>query len=209
MDDKAVLPTLPTFAAVDRAELLAGLGFIEGVATGARHEDILRWLASAAPRFAWPGPPLSVGEPNVGAFLLATAAASAALPQLAVAARDAVVRTLRAFLAGDDRFLQAAIFTGRVRRDSVTSTWVARPREADALSDVVLSLFVADILAYRAFYDQTLCVCEACGRVSFNPRITTRLGCIEHLAGRDAPTSAVRRSSIPDSTPPAITWSTR
>lgn len=213
MDVKAELPTLPSLPAaaggVDRAGLLAGLAFLETVTPTSREQSLVPWLGSVAERFAWSGLPASVGEPFAGALLLGTSAAATGLPQLLVAAREVVVKTLRGFLAADDRFLQAAIFAGRVRRDPSASSWVARPREADALSDIVLSLFAADILAHREFHDQALCVCEMCGRVSFNPRVTTRVGCIEHIAGADAPATSMRRSSVPDSLPPPILWATR
>lgn len=213
VDIKAVLPTLPSLPAVqssvDRAGLLAGLGFLEAVAQSSCEQNLALWLNTVTERFGWRELPASVGEPGAGAVLLQTSAAVDGVPQLVIVARDVVVKALRGFLAGDDRFLQSALFAGRVRRDAGASDWVARPREADALSDIVLSLFAADILAFREFHDQALCVCEICGRASFNPKITTRLGCIEHLGGSDRRTAPPARSSSPDAEPSAITWSTR
>lgn len=210
---KAVLPTLPSLPAVasgvDRAGLLGGLGFLEAVAQSSCEQNLALWFGTVAEHLGWPGLPASVGEPGVGAVLLSSSLAPAGVPQLVSTARETVVKSLRGFLNGDDRFLQAALFSGRVRRDAAVSTWVARPREADALSDVVLSLFAADILAYREFHDRALCICEVCGRASFNPKITTRLGCIEHLGGADQRVAAARRGSAPDSAPTSITWATR
>ena len=42
------------------------------------------------------------------------------------------------------------------------------------MSDIVLSLFAVDVLAYREFHEQNLCVCDVCGRISYNPRQTSR-----------------------------------
>ena len=213
MDKKASLPTLPSLpaagSAIDRAGLLAGLGFLEAVAESSCEHNLALWLSSVAERFDWPGLPASVGEPGVGAVLLQSSAAAAGVPRLVTAAREAVVKSLRSFLAGDDRFLQAALFSGRVRRDAGAAGWVARPREADALSDIVLSLFAADILAHREFHDQALCVCEVCGRASFHPKITTRLGCMEHIGGTERRGAPAHRGSAPDSAPSSISWATR
>ena len=207
-----MLPTLPSIPAVgsgvDRAGLLGGLGFLEAVAQSSCEQNLALWLTTVLERFDWRVLPGSVGEPGAGAVLLHTSAATAGVPQLVTVARGVVVQALRGFLAGDDRFLQSALFAGRVRRDAGASDWVARPREADALSDIVLSLFAADILAFREFHDQALCVCEVCGRASFNPKITTRLGCIEHIGGTDE-SVAPSRASTPESAPSAITWATR
>jgi hypothetical protein len=91
-----------------------------------------------------------------------------------------VIVTLRGLLSqpADDRFLQAAIFAERVRRDH--SRWIAQPHDTDSLSDTVLSLFAVDILSQRAFHEQNMCVCDVCGRISYNPVTTTRSGCSEH-----------------------------
>ena len=100
-------------------------------------------------------------------------------------ARWRVILTLRGLLAKpcDDRFLQAAIFARRVER--VDGAWRAQSRDADLLSDMVLSLFAADVLSYRDFYEQSLCLCDVCGRVSFNPAATTRAGCADHVPKTD------------------------
>jgi hypothetical protein len=95
-----------------------------------------------------------------------------------------VVRTLRGLLAkpAADAFLNGAIFAGRVQRVSHAgaSAWRATPRPADTLSDIVLSLFVTDILSNRQRYDADLSVCDTCGRVGFETRSLVRTGCQEH-----------------------------
>jgi hypothetical protein len=99
-----------------------------------------------------------------------------------VRARARVIGKLRGLLESppDDRFLSAAIFAGRVRRILVgqTMTWVPRPRTHDPLSEIITSLFVADILGRREFYAQNLCICDGCGRVRFNPDPSLRRACL-------------------------------
>jgi hypothetical protein len=48
------------------------------------------------------------------------------------------------------------------------------------LSDIVLSLFVTDILSYRTFYEQHMAVCAKCGRVSFETSSGPHTGCRDH-----------------------------
>jgi len=64
--------------------------------------------------------------------------------------------------------------------DPNTDLWIAKPQQGDPLSDTVLSLFVADFLANRTLYEQNLCVCSACGRLSFRARTMPRTACREH-----------------------------
>ena len=116
------------------------------------------------------------------------------LPRLLAMARWQVILTLRGLLStpADDRFLHAAIFSQRVQR--VAGMWRASVGDRDSMSDVVLSLFAVDVLAYREFHEQNLCVCDVCGRISYNPRQTSRSGCGDHVPGTEA-TSGVQRSS--------------
>jgi hypothetical protein len=137
--------------------------------------------------------PSTVHEVAVGSIALdpATSASAARvaplseLPKLLAMARSRVVVTLRGFIASppDDRFIKAAIYAHRVERNSTkeASLWIARPTEKDLLGDIVLSLFAVDILMHRELHERQLCVCEVCGRVSFHPFVTTRLGCPEHI----------------------------
>ena len=200
---KIVLPTLPSFPAIaggsERATLLAGLTFIEGATSGWTARDVLLWLGANAELLGWPGPPATISDVSVGTLALQpgvrVTAERVARPQdlskLLAMARWKVVVTLRGLLSGDDRFLKGAIFAGRVRRDARAPAWIARPREGELLSDIILSLFAADILAYRDFHDQALCVCDVCGRVSYNPKVTGRAGCGDHVPGT-ATSSGVR-----------------
>ena len=195
MKREIVLPTLPSFAALaggsERTTLLAGLTFVEASTSGWTARDLLLWLGSCAALFGWPGAPVSVTDAAIGTIALHPGARATGdriarledLPKLLTMARWKAVMTLRGLLSGDDGFLKGAIFKGRVRRDAKASSWLSRPRETDLLSDIVLSLFVADILAYREFHEDNLCVCDVCGRISYNPRVTSRGGCAEHLHG--------------------------
>ncbi|APR79029.1 Hypothetical protein A7982_04376 [Minicystis rosea] len=64
---------------------------------------------------------------------------------------------------------------------------MARP--GDALSDLILGLFAVDVLSYREFHEQNLCICDVCGRVSYNPATTTRSGCSEHVPASGPPSA--------------------
>ena len=66
----------------------------------------------------------------------------------------------------------------------------------------VLSLFAVDMLMHRDFHERSLCVCDACGRVSFNPGTTTRTGCPEHPSGGTPPNGLVRPPSQTGFKPP-------
>ena len=188
------LPTLPRidlgFEPADRGALLAGLRFVEGIASGWTVTELRAWFTD---EMVAPGRMERVSmvhEAAVGSIALdpgacppsARAGSLDDLPKLLAMSRSRVVVTLRAFIAdsSDDRFLQAAIYRGRVQRVSSGALWIARPLESDLLADIVLSLFAADALMYRSFHDECLCVCNACGRISFAPSVTSRGGCVEH-----------------------------
>lgn len=209
-----VLPTLPSFTALaggsERTPLLAGLTFVEVAISGWTARDLLLWLGSSAEIFGWSGAPASVTDGAIGTIALHPGSRVTAdrvadledLPKLLAMARWKAVTTLRGLLSGDDRFLKGAIFKGHVRRDAKASSWLSRPRETDLLSDIVLSLFVADILAYREFHEDNLCVCDVCGRISYNPRGTTRGGCAEHLQGTEMTSGVYDRSVAETLDPP-------
>jgi hypothetical protein len=192
----------------ERDCLRAGLEFVEGVGAGFGVGELRRWLDA---HLVGPGRMTkvrAVHEPLVGTLPLsgtyvpapgALVVGPEQLAQLLDLARDRVVETLRAFALpnSDDRFLSAAIYAGRVERTRVgaRSVWVAKPSEADRLSDIVLALFATDILMDRAFHERLLCVCDRCGRVSFEPDATTRHGCSDHVPRRGARSGFVRKLS--------------
>jgi hypothetical protein len=126
-------------------------------------------------------------EPPAGSIALrasgpARSRAEDDLPRIAATSRARVVAALRGLISAppDDRFLRAAIFLGRVRRQE--SHWVARPEPTAPLSGIVLSLFAVAILSERVFYDRHLCVCDSCGRVSFDGSPAMRRSCPAHAA---------------------------
>lgn len=164
-----------------RGDLLAGLSFLDDPPRTA--SALAAWLEIHLRRWGWDGLPLSVHEPAGGVAPL-DAGEAIELGPLVLAARERVVRALLAFVGPerDDRFVTAAVAAGRVRRPSAEARWAASPAPADILSDMVLSLFAADLLNHRDFHEQELCVCSVCYAISFDPHSTGRRGCLEHPA---------------------------
>jgi hypothetical protein len=200
-----ILPTLPSFSAAGelagRTELLAGLTFIEG-ASGWSASDVCDWFTTYALELRRESPPASVMDAVVGTAPLSLSGPPTSRPtrpdqlsRLLAMTRWQVILTLRGLLVtpADDRFLHAAIFSNRVRRDG--GAWRLEAGDGHALSDVVLSLFAVDVLTHREFHEQNLCVCDVCGRVSYNPRATTRAGCTDHIPGSDATSGVQGRGS--------------
>lgn len=186
--------------ASDRGALLGGLTFVEGVASGWRRAELAAWISE---HLVSPGrmlPPSAVHEPPYGPVSLDhEAPESADLPKLLASARSNVVAALSAFIGtpSSDAFVNAAIFADRAQRRRVDtrSVWVARPTPADTLGEVVLSLFAVDLLMHRELHEAKLCVCGVCGRVSFQPALTTRYGCSDHPSGSDKSSGFVPSSA--------------
>lgn len=187
------IPTLVTGADNDRGALIGALAFVEGVGIGAMGpREVKTWIEEYLVRSGRMQRPLQLTEPMAGALPLDTLAATGTPPSATKAlldrilgrARSRVVFTLRGLVADpiDDRFLETMKSSGRVQVLGIggKTSWIARPQREDSLSDIVLSLFAADILSNRALYDQNLCVCDTCGRVSFRAKMMARNGCREH-----------------------------
>jgi hypothetical protein len=141
--------------------------------------------------------PQIVREPGATPVMLDPRAdGGSSLEELIHKARGRIIAALRGLIApvADDRFLNAAIYGGRVRRAAVGGrpVWVASPREIDFLGDIVLSLLAADILLDREFYRAHLCICEVCGRVSFKETPDARGVCGEHRSSVSGFTPRVR-----------------
>lgn len=209
------LPALPSFGGEDRSALIGGLTFVEGAQQWGER-DLVSWFEDyfVAPK-RMPAPvavsdavigTIAIGgvnsaSPDSGKWLRESgprSARAAELPKLLAMARSRVVITLRGFISSpvDDRFLQAAIFAERVRRNpGKKASWIAQPKPADLLSNIVLSLFCADVLMNREFYEQKLCVCDICGRVSFAPELTTRVGCTDHPPNTEGQSGFQKRRS--------------
>jgi hypothetical protein len=164
--------------------VVAGLSFIERVGSKRLGRDTLDlWIDQNLVSPGYVFRPLRIFEPIFGS-LPTDKGCSPFLPEtpptdetsaLLVRARARVIGHLRGLLRtpAEDRFLSAAIFSGRVRRQLIgqTMTWVPRPRGHDAFSDIITSLFVSDILSRREFYVQNLCICQYCGRVRFDAAV--------------------------------------
>jgi hypothetical protein len=166
-----------------RAELMAGLTFVEGALQFSR-ADLREWFRTNAEALGhkdgWASIRAAPGRRAIPLDDLPVARHED-LPRLLAMARWTVVLTMRGMLStpADDRFLHAAIFARRVRRHD--GAWRVATQDDHPLSDIVLALFAADVLAHREFHEQNLCVCDVCGRISFSPTLTTRVGCVEHL----------------------------
>jgi hypothetical protein len=198
------IPTLPAIlslssAAHDRRALLAALLFVDRPPRSPA--ALAGWFDKHLVAPGRMARPASVTEGFSQPVALGSADASemeesSELSAIVEAARHRVLVSLRAFMppASEDRFLVAAIDEGRVRR-SGDARWEACPGEWDLLSDIVLSLFAADILSYREFHDAYLCVCKTCLRIDFDPSRSGRTGCPEHLPTEAG--AALRRTPSP------------
>lgn len=174
----------------NRPALVAGLTFLEGTsAPGWTVRELGQWFDAHVLSVGMMGRPLLVTEPSAGTVAFypgaeRTQTGATLLPKVLIAARIRVVTSLRGLIESpvDDRFLAAAIFAGRVRRQRLHGepTWVARPEPTAPLSGIVQSLFAIDILSHRDSYDRSLSVCDACGRVSFQDEPARRRACHEH-----------------------------
>ena len=170
-----VNPTLPAGMSNDRRALVGALAFVEGIGIGSMGaREIRNWIDEYLVRAGRMERPTHLTEPMAGTMLLdalvgPTATASRTqLDRILGRARARVVRTLSGLLQtpADESFIEAAKTTGRVQsiEPNGTGLWIARPRRDDALSDIVLGMFAADILSNRSLYDQNVCVCSVCVR---------------------------------------------
>src|SRR5262245_41803399 len=152
---------------VERTTLLGGVAFVDGVASGWGCWELTGWFEDhlVAPG-RMPKSPASVTEQGFGSITVDPrrsdlkrkgATGIEEMPRVHAAARTRVIEALRGFMAAaaDDRFLNAAIYAKRVERKQRGKqvAWVACPSESDRLSDIVLSLFAADILMHREFHE--------------------------------------------------------
>jgi hypothetical protein len=189
---RAILPIRPSVSlATSRPELMAGLEFLEGSRNHHWGVDGLRdWFDEHLVKTGAMMPPVVVTELSAGTVALHGQsshglASQSNLPRILIAARIRVLAGLRGLLETptDDRFLTAAIFTGRVRRlrSAGATRWVVRPEPTATLSGTVLGLFAVDVLSNREIYDRSFCVCEVCDRVTFQQSARNRTSCPDHL----------------------------
>jgi hypothetical protein len=178
----------PRSSSSNRAALLGGLEFLEvGSHPGWNIGDLRAWFDEHLVERGCMILPRVVMEPGAGSVPLCVGplASRSHLARILIAARVRVVSTLRGLIAlpADDRFLTAAIFSGRVSRRRVEreNEWVARPDPTGSLSSIVLSLFAVDVLSHREVYDKLLSVCDTCHRITFQEEATARYSCLAHL----------------------------
>jgi len=144
--------------------------------------ELRRWLDEHLVATKILPPPDSVREPQAGSVRLdppsrpGVDVAGAVLRM----ARARVIRELAGLVGSqrDDRFIRAAIHAGRVRREG--AAWRPSPGTSDPLSDIVLCCFAAAVLSEPQAYQQRFCLCDTCGRVSFDDRPEMRHACCEH-----------------------------
>jgi hypothetical protein len=182
--------TLPTGTANDRGGLVGALAFVENVGIGTMGaREIRKWIEEYLVLAGRLDRPTHLTEPMAGTVLLDaltgpdSGKARAHLDRILGRARARVVRALQGLIQTppDENFIDIAKDTGRVQLvDAASSLWIARPQNGDPLSDIVLGLFIADILSNRILYEQNLCVCSRCGRLSFRGRSMPRTACREH-----------------------------
>jgi hypothetical protein len=199
----------------ERWALAAGVAFLEGAAAGTWGISGLRgWFEDHLVKPGFMRPPPAVHEPPVGELTLWSQGASVSgvhtSPAVLLAKTRATVLTaLRGFLAlpCDDRFVTAALFSGRVQRASLppssgasgrggpASRWVARHTPGAPLSALVLGVFAVDVLTHREAWERSLCICDVCGRVSFREGEMRRRTCLAHLP---PPSTTMPRVVLPE-----------
>jgi hypothetical protein len=168
-----------------RVALRGTLAFLEGAASEWTARDLAEWFEE---RLVAPGllkRPGILRERGATPLLMdSSVQKGGAVEGLVTMSRARVLAALHGFVRRevDDRFLHAAIYAGRVRRTTVTGDpiWIASPHDTDSLSDIVLSLLVADILADREFYRAHLGLCNVCDRVSYKASGASTALCQEH-----------------------------
>lgn len=169
---------------------IAALAFLEGVAQLGTIESLRAWFDGEVGPNGWAPDWTAVSEPEHEPLALQPSPDKAALRALLRDARANVVQALRGLLwaPGDEAWLGELVASGCVlpaaqakgaspkeSREYVAVVPAGRP-----LSELVLALLGADILARRKLYDDRLCVCSVCGSVTFAPETTGRFGCIQH-----------------------------
>ena len=203
----------PTNEAVARE---SGLAFVNGSTGGWIASDLSSWAQKhlLGPGFLRPKRPelgyYTVEETGAGRLALPVGsnvrpdrASTSSAMRVVAAAHERVVAALRGLLASspDDRFLNAALYTGRVQRGR-GGVWTPSLDEGGNLSQWVLALFAADALHDRTPYDATLGVCDACNAVGFAWQSRSRTRCPSH-DGIPSARPTPRKLSLPPEPPPA------
>jgi hypothetical protein len=169
-----------------RPALAAGLAFLD-VEQPFGAGELVVWLEDFLAKPGLMPMPTTVYEHGAGGVPIRERPASSwsqafevQLAGIVAAARMRVSRSLGGLIAipADDRFLAAAIYAHRVERRA--GGWAVSLKGTERLSDMVLSLLAADILAHREEYDAKLGVCAMCGRFWLAQTASTRTRCPKH-----------------------------
>ncbi len=180
----------------------SALAFTEGVRAGWLTSDLLAWAREhlIGPRRLITAQSMElrqVSEHDFGTVALVAAHPTrpgrarcltmSQVPHLLTLARVRVIEALRSSIGGQDSYVHAALYSGRVVRDNTNegrAYWRVALKEDGALSDQVLALFAADALENSADYQHELAVCDACGAVTIGLQgISSRRGCIAQPFG--------------------------
>ena len=182
----------PGSRVIVRPPLAAGMAFMNAAREGALgYRQVVSWMEQFLVEPGLLSMPASVQEEGIGTIVVEEApngpwatAREVRAARIVSTARVRVAVQLTGLISRpvDDRFLAGAIFSGRVQRvwGEHGASWRPTLVADERLSDVVLSLFVADILANREDYESQLCVCDVCGRVSFSKGAVIRTRCAQH-----------------------------
>ena len=167
-----------------RPFLVGGITFMDAAFSAALDQrELVAWMDRFLVTPGLMPVTVTVHEPSVGAAAL-EGDSGTRLPRIVSAARLRAAAQLGGLVAKprDDSFLTTALVSGRVQRVRADgeARWRPHLRGHEALGDMVMALFVADILENREQYDARLVVCEACGRVAFGGAFAARTRCAVH-----------------------------
>ncbi|WP_437622544.1 hypothetical protein [Sorangium sp. So ce1151] len=152
--------------------LAGALQFMQVTTRPWEPHELAAWLHEHVVAPGWMKAPRALREPGAETVELAGIdERHREVAALVERARRRVALALLDFVAPnpDGGFLRAALYSARVRWSVVgeRSGWLPAPRESDLLSDIVLSLFAAEILSDAELYRGHMTVCAGCGRVAF------------------------------------------
>ena len=158
--------------------------FMEAACDGTmRRLDMVAWMDRFLVAPGWMPMPATVYEPSVGTSALMDDL-GASFGKVVGAARVRTAAQLGGLALGSagDGFVGAALRDGHVQRARALHGpgWRPSLRGDEALGDIVIALFVVDILDHRDLYAKSLAVCDVCGRVSFAGPSTPRRRCDRH-----------------------------
>ncbi|WP_438007017.1 hypothetical protein WME89_52245 [Sorangium sp. So ce321] len=152
--------------------LAGALQFMQVTTRPWEPHELAAWLHEHVVAPGWMRAPRALREPGAETVELAGIdERHREVAALVERSRRRVALALLDFVAPnpDGGFLRAALYSARVRWSVVgeRSGWLPAPRESDLLSDIVLSLFAAEILSDAELYRSHMTVCAGCGRVAF------------------------------------------